>query len=52
MSVTLQDLRDKMYSILREDENDSTAYPLSLVDSTINAAYNSLMAGTIMEPSG
>jgi len=41
-----------MYSILREDENDSTAYPLSLVDSTINAAYNSLMAGTIMEPSG
>jgi len=41
MTVTLQDLRNTVYSILREDE-DSNAYPLTLVDLAINVAQQDI----------
>jgi hypothetical protein len=49
MAVTLQDLRDIFYSILREEENTS-AYPLILVDMLLNTAQNKICTGRVVNP--
>jgi hypothetical protein len=41
MSKTLSDLRGKCYNILREEE-DSSAYPYSLVDDLVNTAQQKI----------
>jgi hypothetical protein len=41
MATTLQNLRDTFYDILRE-EQDVSAYPLSLVDLLLNAAQQKI----------
>lgn len=48
--TTLQDLRDTFYDILRETEQDSSAYPLTLVDLLINAAQQKILAGRVINP--
>lgn len=48
--TTLQDLRDTFYDILRETEQDSSAYPLTLVDLLINAAQQKIVAGRVINP--
>lgn len=48
--TVLQDLRDIFYDILRETEQDSSAYPLTLVDLLINAAQQKIIAGRIINP--
>ena len=49
MSVTLQDLRDVVYDIMREDENTS-AYPLTFIDTIINSSYQRICSGRIVNP--
>lgn len=48
-SVTLQNLRDIAYAILREEENTS-AYPLVLMDMLLNSAQNRICNGTVINP--
>lgn len=48
-TVTLQDLRDIGYAILREEE-DTTAYPLVLMDMLLNSAQNRICNGTVVNP--
>ena len=48
-TYTLQDLRDIGYAILREEE-DTTAYPLVLMDMLINSAQNRICNGTVVNP--
>lgn len=50
MATTLQDLRNIFYDILREDENDNWAYPLSLVDLMINSAQQRICNWLIINP--
>jgi hypothetical protein len=49
MATTLQDLRDIFYSILREEE-DTSAYPLVLVDLLLNTAQQSICMGNVVNP--
>ena len=46
---TLSDLRAKCYDILREEEN-SSAYPYSLVDDLINTAQQKICSGLVINP--
>jgi len=50
MSVTLQDCRDLWYALLRENESDSSAYPVVLMDALINAGQLSICSGTLVNP--
>lgn len=43
-------MRDTFYDILRETEQDSTAYPLTLVDLLINAAEQKIVSGRVINP--
>lgn len=47
--TTLQDLRDIGYAILREEE-DTTAYPLVLMDMLLNSAEKRICNGTVINP--
>jgi hypothetical protein len=49
MATTLQDLRNIAYSILREEENTS-AYPLVLMDLLLNTAQQSICFGNVVNP--
>lgn len=49
MAVTLQNLRDIVYAIIRTDE-DTSAYPLVLVDSFINQAQKKIFRGKVINP--
>lgn len=49
MAVTLQDLRNLFYDILREEE-DTSAYPLSLADLFINSAQQKIFFWFIENP--
>ena len=49
MSKTLSDLRAKCYDILREEENTS-AYPYSLIDDLINSAIQDICSGLVIHP--
>jgi len=48
MSKTLQNMRDISYAILKEDE-DTSAYPLTLIDSLINGAQLSICSGNLTD---
>lgn len=48
--TTLQDLRNTFYDILRETEQDSSAYPLTLVDLLINAAQQKILNWRVINP--
>ena len=48
MATTLATLRTQVYDVLRELEEDTTAYPLSLVDSMINSAQLRICSGKIV----
>ena len=48
-TVTLEDLRDIWYNILREEQN-TTAYPLVLMDMLLNSAQNRICNGTVVNP--
>ena len=50
MSVTLQDLKDIFYSILREEESDASSYPTLLATQMINSAQQSICSGRIVDP--
>lgn len=50
MATTLQDLRDKVYWILREVDQDTTAYPYSLVDLYINLKYFDVLSWLVIDP--
>lgn len=49
MSKTLSDLRGKCYNILREEEN-SSAYPYSLVDDLVNTAQQKICSWLVVNP--
>lgn len=49
MATTLQDLRNIFYAILREEE-DTSAYPLTLVDLLLNTAQQSICMGNVVNP--
>lgn len=49
MAVTLQNLRDIVYAIIRTDE-DTTAYPLVLLDSFINKSEKKIFRGKVINP--
>lgn len=49
MATTLQQLRDIAYGILREEE-DTSAYPLILIDQFINAAELRICNGKVVNP--
>ena len=49
MAVTLQDLRDVFYDILREEE-DVSAYPLTLVDIFLNSAQQKICFWRVVNP--
>ncbi len=49
MTTTLQELRNIWYSILREEE-DTSAYPLVLMDMLLNSAQNRICNGTLINP--
>lgn len=48
--TTLQDFRNTFYDILRETEQDSSAYPLTLVDLLINAAEQKILTWRVINP--
>ena len=50
MSVTLQNLRDVFYNILREEEVDVGAYPTSLTDIFLNSAQQKICSGRVINP--
>ena len=50
MAVTRQDLVDIFYDILREEEQDTSAYPLTLVHLLLDAAQQDLCAGRVVNP--
>lgn len=49
MSKTLSDLRNKCYNILREEEN-SSAYPYTLVDDLVNTAQQKICSWLVINP--
>ncbi len=49
MATTLQDLRNIFYAILREEE-DTSAYPLTLVDLLLNTSQQSICMGNVVNP--
>lgn len=50
MATTLQNLRDIWYALLREDESDSSAYPIVLMDMMLNSAESRICNGTVINP--
>lgn len=50
MSVTQQNLVDIFYDILREEEQDTSAYPLTLVQLLLDAAQQDLCAWRVINP--
>ena len=48
--VTLQTLRDTFYGILREDQSDSSSYPLVLADLLLNSAQQAICFWNIVNP--
>ena len=48
-TITLENLREIWYSILREEQNTS-AYPLVLMDMLLNSAQNRICNGTVINP--
>lgn len=48
--ATLQNLYDVSYNILREDQSDVSAYPLSLVGAFLNWAQLDFCSGNIINP--
>lgn len=50
MATTLQDLRDIWYALLREEEDDSSAYPTVLMDMMLNSAESRICAWTVINP--
>lgn len=49
MATTLQNLTDICYNILREEEN-SSAYPLSLLQLLCNEAQLNICTGLVIDP--
>lgn len=49
MAVTLQDLRNTFYNLIREEE-DTSAYPLTLVDLLLNASQQRICMWNIVNP--
>lgn len=49
-TVTLEDVRDTQYDILREDQDDTSAYPPALMDSFTNLAQKKFCRGRIIHP--
>jgi hypothetical protein len=49
MATTLQDLRNTFYNLLREEE-DTSAYPLTLVDLLLNTSQQSICMGNVVNP--
>ena len=49
MAVNLETLREISYDILREEQNTS-AYPLSLIDVMLNSSYQSICNGRLINP--
>ena len=49
MSVTLTNLRTQVYDLLREEQN-SNAYPYTLVDQMINIAQQEICTGQVVNP--
>jgi hypothetical protein len=47
--ATLQDLRDIFYAILREEE-DTSAYPLVMVDMLLNTSQKKICTGRVVNP--
>lgn len=50
MATTLQDLRNIWYALLREEEDDSSAYPTILMDNMLNSAESRICNGTVINP--
>jgi hypothetical protein len=50
MSVSLQDITNNMYDLLREDEVDSGAYPLSFMQDLANQAQLRICSGKVFNP--
>jgi hypothetical protein len=50
MAVTQQQLVDTFYDILREEEQDTSAYPLTLVQLLLDAAQQDLCVGRVVNP--
>ena len=48
--TTLQDMRDTVYDILRETEQDTSSYPLNLVDLFINSAQQTILSWRVVSP--
>jgi len=52
MALTLIDIQNAVYAMLREDSNSTSAYPPSFINTKINAAQYRICAGTIVDPQG
>jgi hypothetical protein len=50
MSTTLQQLRDISYNIIREEQSDTSAYPVSLLDLMLNSAQQRICTGMVINP--
>ncbi len=50
MSITLQQITDKMYDLLREDEADVWAYPLAFMQDLANQAQLEICSGQVNNP--
>jgi hypothetical protein len=48
--ITLQNITDKMYDLLRESESDSWAYPLSFMQDLANQAQLRICSGKLFNP--
>jgi len=48
MAQTLQGARNVFYAILKENE-DSSAFPLTLVDSLLNSTQRNICAGNLID---
>jgi len=49
-TVTLQNLTDRIYDILRESESDTSAYPLDFLQDLVNSAQKRICSWTLMNP--
>ena len=50
MATTLQQITDRMYDLLREDEDDAGAYPLSFMQDLANSAQKRICSGMVKNP--
>lgn len=48
--TTLQQLRDISYNIIREEQSDTSAYPVSLLDLMLNSAQQRICTGMVINP--